>query len=264
MNNNLKIQGDFTFGLLVEKIVQNSKLTILFNMLKKILLVDILFSLIYQMLYYLVLNRIFKNITFIVFIFWIVFYTYSMIVDILYELTKEFGGKKTSYFHIAKNLKFIEEATLIIRKYDRDIFKKILKINNLYNIYSLEKISRYFEKNDYEYENQFDLKKVIKYSFGTYLTIIFGIIGVYISLNNNLENLTFYVIEIFAKSFIIFLIILTIIITIKFNNIDIYKIFSNKIIPKNLNEILVSKELVNKSRRKSRKKLKKLKYKEQY
>jgi len=258
MNNNLKIQGEFEFGLLVEKIIQNSKLTIFFNMSKKILLVDILFSLIYQMLYYLVLNGNFKNITFTVFTLWMIFYTYSMIVDILYELTKEVGGKKTSYFHIIKNLKYMEEATLIIRKYDRDIFKKILKVNNLYNIYSIEKISQYFEKNDYEYENQFDLKKVIKYSFGTYLTIIFGIIGVYISLNNNLENLTFYVIEIFAKSFIIFLIVLTIIITIKFNNIDIYKIFANKIIPKNLNEILLSKELVNKTKKKSRSKSKKV------
>ena len=187
--NKFKIKQELTINGIIEIFEEKSPIIKCIKemvlIMKKIVIISIMYFL---GMCYIQKYKILPLIYAIIFTSLCTLYVYKVCGNVSYKNSKKLGGKKVKYLK-NENKEFSKSSKYninIMKKEEMRVLKKVLKINKIDTIKSIEEIRNYLLQN--RKEKQIDLGKFAKELLSIYIIpITFGIIGIYTSINLNAQ-----------------------------------------------------------------------------
>lgn len=241
MNNDLKIKEGLILDGVINKFEKQSLIVKTMIDIKLLISKMVLITAIYGVGYVL-LNKfiLIKNIYSIVGITAILIFLFIKIDKIFSGNTPKKYLDKKERFKVLKN---VSNNLKYMRNNEIKLLKDILIINKIYKVSIIDELINYYSTNLNKENLEFN--KIIKEMFGLFLTIIFGIIGVYTSIKWNLNSDEMFnsILSITLKGIIIYALILIVYVIYKLRNFSISYFYVYHRVYKLLIEIKINKLL---------------------
>lgn len=241
--NKLKIENQFYLDGVVSIFHNESNIVKILNEIKllisKIILIAVIYALGFILLNKLEVLKIIYSIGGCILI----------VIYLFYEITKIFKSvcsicNKKYMFKLSDITKILAE----LRRKELKILKKILIKNNLYYIDLMDQMTNYYgEKKNFDDTN---LGQSIAKILGTFLTIIFGVLGIYTSIYSfcSVDEMLLNILKISKNGLVICILFCTVYIIYRIKNYSILYLYTYNKLYKLLIELSINKKVISNKR----------------
>lgn len=242
--NKLKIENQFYLDGVISIFHKESNIVKILNKIKllisKIILISVVYVLIFILLNKTKAIKVIYSIVVLVLIILYIAYEFTKIIKSVCNICNKKYIFKLS--EITKNLKELREK-------DLKILKKILISNNLYYIDIMEKMINYY--GDKKNFNDTNLGQNIIKIWGTFFTIIFGILGIYVFIYSfcSVDQMLLNILKISKNGIVICILFCVVYIIYRLKNYSTLYLYTYKAIYKLLMELSINKKVMENKRK---------------